>query len=139
MKKILFLNLLLLLSAFSLHAQTVSSNESAPNIDTVIFRYVEQMPQPTFNMNEYLAANLNYPKKAINNNIEGRVTVNFIVNTDGSISNPQVVGRRIENGELLEEEAIRVIKNMPKWKSGKQNGRAVRVYYTQPVMFKLTN
>lgn len=137
MRYILFIAFVLL--SVSVFAQTVNSNESAPKTDSLIFRYVEQMPQPTFNMNEYLAANLNYPKKAINNNIEGRVTVNFIVNTDGSISNPQVVGRRIENGELLEEEAIRVIKNMPKWKPGKQNGRAVRVYYTQPVMFKLTN
>jgi protein TonB len=66
--------------------------------------------------------------------IEGRVTIKFVVNEDGSISNAKVV-RAIGGG--CEEEALRVINSMPKWKPGKQNGKAVKVYFTLPVNFVL--
>lgn len=137
MKKILFLNLLLLLSAFSLYAQTNGNNDSAPNADTTIFQFVEWMPEPGFNLNEYLAKNMKYPKEVVSNNIEGKVYVRFVINTDGSITHPEITGRRIENGELLEKESIRVVKNMPKWKPGKQNGQPVRVRYVLPLTWKL--
>ena len=83
---------------------------------------------------KYLGKNVKYPIEAHANNIEGRVVVHFIVNKDGSISN---VGLTRSVDPLLDKEAIRVISSMPKWKPGMQRGKAVRVKYTVPVMFRL--
>src|SRR5690606_16935087 len=97
-----------------------------------IFKYVEQMPEAPYNVNEYLGKNMRYPDAARENNIEGRVSVQFVVSEDGSISDVKVVGsRRVGGG--CEEEAMRVVSSMPKWRPGKQNGRPVKVYYTLPV------
>ena len=85
---------------------------------------------------KYLADNIKYPKKAKDNNIEGRVFVNFVVEKDGSINEVKVL-RGIGGG--CDEEAVRVINSMPKWKPGKQEGKPVRVYYTIPIFFKLGN
>src|SRR5690606_23940263 len=100
------------------------------------FEYVEQMPDPGYNHNAYLAKNIKYPPAAKENGISGRVMIRFVVNEDGSISGVGVVGNRRLGGGL-EEEAVRVVKSMPPWKAGKQNGRAVKVYFTLPVHFKL--
>ncbi|HEY9176872.1 MAG TPA: energy transducer TonB, partial [Flavipsychrobacter sp.] len=101
-----------------------------------VFTYVEQMPDPGYSVNAYLAKNIKYPPAAKENGISGRVAIKFVVNEDGSISGVQVAGgRRLGGG--LEEEAMRVVKTMPAWKPGKQNGRPVKVYYTLPVNFKL--
>lgn len=97
---------------------------------------VEQMPEASFNLEEYLGKNINYPDLAAKNNIQGRIIVQFIVEEDGSLSDITVV-RGIGSG--CDEEAIRVIKKMPKWKPGRQNGQPTRVYYTLPVTFKLTD
>jgi protein TonB len=94
------------------------------------------MPEPPYNVMEYLGKNMRYPDAARENGIEGRVSVQFIVNEDGSITDVKIVGsKRLGGG--CEEEAMRVISSMPKWKPGKQNGRPVKVYYTQPVSFRL--
>eukprot|EP01012_Entosiphon_sulcatum_P053639 TRINITY_DN7383_c1_g2_i2.p1 TRINITY_DN7383_c1_g2~~TRINITY_DN7383_c1_g2_i2.p1 ORF type:complete len:280 (+),score=36.19 TRINITY_DN7383_c1_g2_i2:61-840(+) len=100
-----------------------------------IFRYVEQMPEPPFDIPSFLQKNLNYPQAAKENNIEGTVTVQFVVGEDGSVSDAKVVGKKIGAG--CEEEAVRVVSSFPKWKPGKQNGRPVRVYYTQRITFRL--
>jgi len=100
-----------------------------------IFTYVEQMP--TFangDVNAYLSKNIQYPAAARENNISGRVIVNFIVSEDGSISDVTIV-RGIGGG--CDEEAKRVVAGMPKWKPGKQNGRPVKVRFTLPILFKL--
>ncbi|MBS1778974.1 MAG: energy transducer TonB [Bacteroidetes bacterium] len=102
-----------------------------------IFKYVEGMPEPTFNLNEYLAKNLEYPEEAMQKGIQGRVLVKFIVTEKGTLDSIHTIGPVLGGG--LEDEAIRVIKNMPLWKPGKQNGRPVKVYYTQPLSFKLTD
>lgn len=101
-----------------------------------IRRVVEQMPDPGYNVNAYLAKNINYPQTAIESGVSGRVAIQFVVYEDGSISGVQVAGNR-KLGAGLEEEAMRVVRAMPKWQPGKQNGRAVKVYYTLPVSFKL--
>ena len=82
----------------------------------------------------FLSKNIKYPTTAQENGIQGRVIVQFVVNTDGSITEPKVV-RGVD--PELDAEALRVISIMPKWKPGKQKGEAVRVKYTIPVMFRL--
>ena len=109
-----------------------------PTPEDVVFEVVEGMPEfPNGGMPglmKYLGKNVKYPIEAHANNIEGRVVVHFIVNKDGSISN---VGLTRSVDPLLDKEAIRVISSMPKWKPGMQRGKAVRVKYTVPVMFRL--
>ncbi len=99
-----------------------------------IFSYVEQMPAPSFDMNAYLEKNLHYPDQARESNTQGRVAVKFVVNEDGSVSDVTVT-KSIGGG--CDEEARRVVANMPKWKPGKQNGNPVKVYFTLPIQFKL--
>jgi protein TonB len=83
---------------------------------------------------EYIKNNVNYSELAIKTNIEGTVYVEFVVEKDGSISDVKVL-RGIGGG--CDEEAVRVVKSMPKWKPGKQRGQPVRVYYTLPIDFKI--
>ncbi len=102
-----------------------------------IFQVVEEMPEFPGGMEAlmtYLSKNIKYPSIAQENNIQGRVIVEFVVNKDGSIVEP-VVKRSIDSS--LDNEAMRVIKSMPKWKPGKQRGKPVRVRYTVPVLFRL--
>ena len=106
--------------------------------EEVVFVVVESMPefpggqQALF---KYLSENVKYPVIAQENGIQGRVICQFVVNKDGSIVDVEVV--RSGGDPSLDKEAIRVIKSMPKWKPGKQRGKAVRVKYTVPVNFKL--
>lgn len=106
----------------------------ASNKGPMPLHVVEQMPEPGFDVNEYLHKNINYPDAADKNKVQGRVIVQFIVEEDGSLSDVTVV-QGIGSG--CDEEAIRVIQKMPKWKPGKQNGHPTRVYYTLPVTFVL--
>ena len=99
-----------------------------------IFTYVSQMPEPSVDISAYLNKNLHYPDAARENNIQGRVILKFVVNETGNVSDVQVV-RGIGGG--CDEEAVRVLKAMPPWKPGKNNGTAVKVYYTLPISFKL--
>jgi protein TonB len=103
-----------------------------------VFVMVEQQPEYPGGekaMYGFLSKNINYPAAATRANISGRVTVQFVVEKDGSIGTVKVL-KGIGFG--CDEEAVRVIKSMPKWSPGKQNGRAVRVYYTIPVVFQLS-
>ena len=102
-----------------------------------IFQIVEEMPAypgGDQKLMEYVAKNIKYPQIARETGIQGRVFVGFVVEPDGSVSNVKVL-RGIGGG--CDEEAVRVVKNMPKWKPGKQRGKAVRVSYMLPVNFKL--
>ncbi len=83
---------------------------------------------------KWLSENIRYPEAAVQNNIQGRVTTQFIVEKDGSIGEVKIV--RGKNPEL-DAEAIRVIKSLPRFIPGKMNGQAVRVWYTLPVNFKI--
>ena len=83
---------------------------------------------------KFLSNNIKYPQISQENGVQGRVIVQFVVNSDGSIVDAQVV-RGVD--PYLDKEALRVIGLMPKWKPGKQRGKAVRVKFTLPVMFRL--
>ena len=102
-----------------------------------IYSVVETMPDFPGGQKEllsFLSRNIKYPTKAIENKIQGRVIVQFVVNKDGSISGAKVV-RSIDPD--LDKEALRVINSMPQWKPGMNKGEIVSVKYTIPVMFRL--
>ena len=106
-------------------------------VEQEIFQIVEEMPSfpgGEAKLMEYVAKNIKYPQIARETGIQGRVFVGFVVEPDGSISNVKLL-RGIGGG--CDEEAMRVIKSLPKWKPGKQRGKAVRVSSQIPVFFKL--
>ena len=106
-------------------------------VEAEIFTVVEQMPEFPGGMNrlaEYLATNIRYPQLARESGIQGRVFINFVVEADGSVTNVRVI-RSLGGG--CDEEAMRVVRNMPRWTPGRQRGRAVRVSYNLPVNFRL--
>ena len=108
-----------------------------PTSENVIFRVVENMPDFPGGMQamyKYLSDNMIYPRIARENDIEGTVHLQFIVNKDGSVKEVEVL-RGVH--PVLDKEAARVIVNMPQWKAGKQRGKPVNVYYNLPVKFKL--
>ncbi len=114
--------------------QIINQPPQEPN---KVHEHVEVMPQfPGGNaeLMRYLSANIKYPTIAAENGIEGRVVLKFVVGKDGGISNIQVV-RALDPS--CDKEAVRVVKGMPKWIPGMQNGHAVAVYFTLPVLFKL--
>ena len=102
-----------------------------------VFDIVEQQPLfpggPAALM-KYLSENTKYPVVAQENGVQGRVTVQFVVEKDGSISDVHVL-RGVDPS--LDREAVRVVKSMPRWTPGKQNGITVRVNYRVPVLFRL--
>jgi protein TonB len=102
-----------------------------------IFDVVETQPSPPGGMsawNKYLSDNLKYPTQARRMGVEGSVIVVFVVNTDGSIQDVEVL-RGVGGG--CDEEAVRVVKGAPKWEPGKQRGRPVRTRMRLPIRFKL--
>lgn len=115
-------------------------NPPANDPDYPVFEVVETMPEyPDGGMSgmmQFLSKNIRYPVNAQKNGTQGRVTVQFVVNTDGSISNIGII-RGVDPD--LDGEAVRVISSMPNWKPGMQKGKPVRVKYTVPVMFRLND
>ncbi|RLD59293.1 MAG: energy transducer TonB [Bacteroidetes bacterium] len=105
--------------------------------ETQIFTVVESMPGfpggDAARM-KYLASNIKYPTLARESGIQGRVFVTFVVETNGQVTDVKIL-RGIGGG--CDEEAMRVIKNMPKWNPGKQRGKSVRVQFNMPILFKL--
>lgn len=116
--------------------EAVAQPEPKPEVEKV-FDVVEQMPSfpggPSALM-EWLSNNVKYPVVAQENGVQGRVVVSFVVERDGSITDVKVV-RGVDPS--LDKEASRVVKAMPRWIPGKQNGSAVRVKYNVPVAFRL--
>ena len=122
-----------ILCLMTANAQKTVVSQSNQNV----YDNVEQMPEFHGGMPaliEYLQTNIKYPEDAIKQEVGGRVMVMFVVETDGSISNVRVARRVFPS---LDEEAVRVVKAMPKWKPGKEKGRLVRVNYTLPVTFSI--
>ena len=101
---------------------------------STVYQFVEQMPSPPYNMMEYLSNNITYPEKARLKGLHGRVAISFTVMDDGSIEDVAVAQPVSPD---IDEEALRVISTMPKWRPGRQNGKPVKVMYTQPISFKL--
>ena len=105
--------------------------------ETKVFDVVEQMPSfpgGAAELRKFLSTHVKYPVVAEENGIQGRVIATFVVERDGSISDVKVV-KSVDPS--LDNEAVRVIRSMPRWHSGKQGGKAVRVKYTIPVTFRL--
>lgn len=105
--------------------------------ETKIFTVVEQMPMYPGGdaaLMGYLHDNIKYPTVAAENGVQGRVVVGFVVERDGSITDVNIL-RGVDPS--LDREAMRVVKSMPRWNPGKQNGSAVRVKYQVPVSFRL--
>jgi protein TonB len=99
------------------------------------FTFVEQEPQPPGgDLQGYFAKNIKYPQKAINQDIEGKVFVTFVVTSSGAVDDVKLL-KGIGYG--CDEEAIRVVKAMPKWTPGKNGGREVKVRMNIPIVFKL--
>ena len=108
-----------------------------PEVATKVFDVVEEMPSFPGGQGalmSFLSSNIKYPVVAQENGVQGRVIVGFVVERDGSITDVKVM-RSVDPS--LDREAQRVVRAMPRWKPGKQNGSAVRVKYTVPVVFRL--
>lgn len=119
--------------------EDIAAPEPPKHVDeeTKIFTVVEQMPMfPGGDgaLMGYLRDNIHYPTVAAENGVQGRVVVGFVVERDGSITDVNIL-RGVDPS--LDREAMRVVKSMPKWTPGKQNGSAVRVKYQCPVSFRL--
>lgn len=135
MKRVLFI-LALLFTYVMVNAQSnTGSKEKTSN--EKIYDVVE-MP-PSFPGGQaallaWIASHVNYPQKAMESRIEGRVIVGFVIECDGSVSQAKIL-HGVD--PLLDDEAIRVVMGMPKWTPGRQNGKNVRVKYNVPVNFRL--
>lgn len=115
----------------------VETTEEVVEKEEEIFVFVEE--QPSFpggdeELYKFLAENIQYPALARENNVEGKVFVQFVVEKNGSITQVKLVK---DIGSGCGQEAMRVVKSMPKWKPGKQRGTAVRSQFTLPIRFKL--
>jgi TonB family protein len=140
-KYLIFLPLTALLMLFS-NAEAIARmmQQDKPvqqDKQRTVFAVVEEMPQfpgGESEMLRYVASQTKYPAEAQAKKVEGRVTIQFVINDDGSISDAQVVG---SIDPSLDAEALRVVRSMPQWTPGKQRGQAVAVRYILPVTFKL--
>ena len=136
MRKVLFCLALFFLCHYMAMAQ--SNEGQVKDIQVEKVYDVVEMP-PAFpggqaELLKFLSAQVRYPKEAIEQGIQGRVIVKFIVEKDGSISNVEVL-RGVD--PLLDKEAVRVVSSMPIWRPGRYNGQNVRVRYNVPVNFRL--
>ena len=133
MKKFIIMALMALFGLTTVSAQkTVVAKKNQQ-----VFDVVEKMPEYPGGqaaLFEYLQKNVKYPADAEKKKVEGRVLVTFVVNTDGSITDIEVVRKAFPS---LDAEAVRVISGMPKWIPGEQKGQKVRVKYTVPLNFRL--
>lgn len=137
MKKYLLTIIILLTATLYNYGQNINNADTLNQSDEPIFMTLEE--PPTFPAGEkalqkFICENTKYPKSAIEEKISGTVYVQFIVEKDGSISDVKVI-RGIGGG--CDEEAVRVIKQLPDWIPGKQNGVPVRAYFMIPITFNL--
>jgi protein TonB len=135
MKGNYLLLLLCLLLSLSAAAQVKSTAPAVDKSDTdKIYAVFDEAPKAPYNFSEYLSQNLHYPDSAIAHNIEGKVVVRFVVKKNGDISRCTVIN---SVNKYLDEEALRVVSSMPAWNPGKIHGRKVKVWFAQPVVFRL--
>lgn len=119
--------------------EEISEKQESRAAEGEVFQVVEEMPEFPGGMAEcmkWLGQNIKYPAEAKEKGVQGRAIVQMVVEKDGTITNAKVV-RGVD--PLLDAEALRVVNQSPKWKPGMQKGEAVRVKYTLPIMFKLSN
>ena len=113
----------------------LSENALATDSVLMIPEEMPSFPGGVMALMEFLQKNVKYPVEAQKKGVQGRVLVSFVVEKDGSLSDVKTA-KSVD--PLLDEEAVRVVKSMPKWEPGKQKGKAVRVKYNVPISFKLT-
>ena len=108
-----------------------------PDEPVEIVFFAEEMPEfpgGEAALVKYLAKSVKYPVPALENDIQGKVYVRFIVNENGRVSNVQI-SKGVD--PYLDKEALRVVQSLPEWKPGKQAGKAVKVWYTVPINFQI--
>ena len=118
-------------------APVVQAKKEVEEEETQVFFIVEDMPEfpgGELALRQFIANTVKYPVIAQENGIQGRVYVTFVVDADGSVSNPKIA-RGVDPS--LDKEALRVVSLLPKWKPGMQRGKPVRVSYTVPINFQL--
>ena len=123
--------------AVEMNIEEQAPQDTKPQSDDKVYKSVEQMPRfpgGEFGLMKYLQGNIKYPPEAAKNDIEGRVIVQFIVDKTGQVGEVKVL-RPVS--EELDAEAVRVVKTLPKFEPGRQDGEAVSVWYTLPISFKL--
>ena len=133
MKKLILMLLMAVCCLMTANAQKTVVSQTDPKV----FDTVEQMPEYPGGMQamiEFLQTNMKYPEDAAKQKVEGRVMVQFVVETDGSVSDVHVAKQVFPS---LDAEAIRVVQAMPKWTPGKDKGRVVRVKYNLPIVFRM--
>ena len=131
------------MSSMAKAANTTTNTLSTTNMqpqqpDTKVFVVVEEMPKfkgGESAMMEFLMMNMKYPQTAVKAKQQGRVIVGFIVRKDGTVSDVHIT--RSVGYDVLDKEAMRVVKSMPAWEPGKQNGKPVNVKYNVPITFRL--
>ena len=119
-------------------AQSTNSEKAEEPRKNYEFQQVEQVPEFPGGMSalvEYLQQEIKYPKKCREAGIEGRTLITFVVKKNGKIKDIKIV--RSSGNKLLDKEAVRVVKKMPKWKPGMHDGKNVNVFFTLPITFKL--
>ena len=135
MKRLIMMSLMAICCLTTVLAQKTVVSQKDQKEDP--FNVVEDMPAFPGGMEamiQFISSNIKYPADAKKQKVDGRVLVNFVVEKDGSITEVKVIKPAFPS---LDAEAIRVVKAMPKWKPGYQNGKAVRVQFTMPINFSL--
>lgn len=133
MKKLILMLLMAACCLMTANAQKTVVSQTDPKV----FDTVEQMPEYPGGMQAmiaFLQVNMKYPEDAAKQKVEGRVMVQFVVETDGSVTDVHVAKQVFPS---LDAEAIRVVQAMPKWTPGKDKGRVVRVKYNLPIVFRM--
>ncbi len=135
---------LLLMAGLLFAGRTLAQNDAVPppppmpDVDDTELVVVEQMPEFPGGQGAlaaFMVKEVKYPKKAKRDGIEGKVYVSFVVDTAGNITDVSILRGA---HPLLDEEAMRAVRLMPKWTPGKQNGKPVKTRFSLPVVFKLT-
>jgi protein TonB len=122
----------------SLSAMTDKTNEKMMKDANGYYNYTDVAPsfgKGQDALESYINNNIEYPQEAIDNNVEGTVSVQFAVDEQGKISNVKTVNKKIGYG--LEEEAVKIVSDMPKWTPGQVKGKNVKTWRTLPIIYKL--
>lgn len=136
MKRILFFVMVLMVNMVSVGQDVRKDKDARTEQDGAIFTIVEQMPEFPGGMEalyQFLAANIKYPGGP-DDCVSGKVFVTFVIEKDGTVSDAKVV-RKLH--PAFDAEALRVVKLMPKWEPGRQEGKPVRVQFNLPINFNL--
>ena len=135
MKRLILMSLMAICSLTTVLAQkTVVSQKDQKEEPFNVVEDMPAFPGGMEAMSQFISSNIKYPADAKKQKVDGRVLVKFVVEKDGSITEVKVIKPAFPS---LDAEAIRVVKAMPKWKPGYQNGQAVRVQFAMPINFSL--